>query len=62
MFEETRTCYCQSLSGSDGSLCPPLSFRRTNYKVIDNGLITGAASGFKLAGWWRRAAVMGVGW
>lgn len=55
MLEETRTCDCRSLSGSDGSVRPPLSSRRTNYEVIDSGLITGAASGFKLAGWWRRA-------
>lgn len=54
MLEETRTCYCRSLSGSDGSLCPPLSSCRTNYEVIDSGLITRAASGFKLAEWLRR--------
>lgn len=61
MREETRTCYCRSLSGSNGSLCPPLSSRRTNYEVIDSGLITWAASGFKLAGWWRLARRDG-GW
>lgn len=61
MLEETRTCECRSLSGSDGSVRPPLSSRRTNYEVIDSGLITGAASGFKLAGWWRRACRDGEG-
>lgn len=43
---------CESLSGSDGSFHLPLSSHRTNYKVIDSGLITRATSGFKLAGWW----------
>lgn len=54
---ETEGCLrkqglCESQSGSDGSFHLPLSSRRTNYKVIDSGLITGATSGFKLAGWW----------
>lgn len=54
---ETEGCLreqglCESLSGSDGSFHLPLSSRRTNYKVIDSRLITGATSGFKLAGWW----------
>lgn len=50
MESYVRICVCVCVS--DGSLHLPLSPRRTNYKVMDSRLITGASSGFKLAGSW----------
>lgn len=49
----------ESLSESDGSLRLPFSSCRTNYQVTDSRLITGATSGFKLAG--RRCRIWSDG-
>lgn len=49
----------QGWSESDGPLQLPLSSCRTNYQVMDSRLITGATSGFKLAG--RRCRIWSDG-
>lgn len=62
--EKQRKCEGVNLKGqggseSDGSLRLPLSSCRTNYQVMDSRLITGATSGFKLAG--RRCRIWSDG-